>query len=342
MLSRSKKIFIKNTFHFICFIFGITFIVSFFTQRKLKILLYHRVANHEKLTFTNPLRVRPTIFAKQMRYLRRKKYNIISLDEGIRLLQEKQNIPKNSIIITFDDGYNDNYSEAFPILQKYGVPASIFLTTDFINTGRMWYHEIEKSISNTNVKTISLNGNNYSLYTKKQKNELLNKLIKYFKSYDLEKGSVNEFVDDLCKRLNTQMNSINGLSLTWDQIKEMNKFNISFGSHCVNHIPCSVHSEEILKREIIESKKIIDEMLNQNTIAFAYPYGEEKDYDKKTIKFLKDNGFIYALAVGEDFNNHFTNQYKLKRISIRGDDSMIDFYNRLSGTGIDRVLNKLI
>ena len=126
MLNRSKKIIIKNTFHFICFIFGISYIVSLFTRRKLKILLYHRVTNHEKLTFSNPLRVMPSVFAKQMRYLRRNKYNIISLDESIKLLKNKQGIPKNSIMITFDDGYKDNYLEAFPILKLKHTILNVF------------------------------------------------------------------------------------------------------------------------------------------------------------------------------------------------------------------------
>ena len=121
----------------------------------------------------------------------------------------------------------------------------------------MWYDEIDNSITKTKVSTLVHNGEKYYLGTKNGKNDLLNKLIRDFKSLDLNKTSINAYVDSLCYRFNTPINSTNGLSLTWDQIKEMNKFNISFGSHCVHHIPCSNHSKEIMESEIIDSKNTI-------------------------------------------------------------------------------------
>ena len=92
ILNRSNKIILKSIFHYICYIFGITYLVSLLTKKKLKIILYHRITNHERFTYTNPLRVTPSDFEKQMHYLRRKKFNIISLEDGIDLIINNKTI----------------------------------------------------------------------------------------------------------------------------------------------------------------------------------------------------------------------------------------------------------
>jgi peptidoglycan/xylan/chitin deacetylase (PgdA/CDA1 family) len=87
------------------------------------ILLYHSIGANDR-----PFTVLPDSFAKQMSWLRASGFNIVSLD---RLAEycEAGTIPKKTLAITFDDGYQDNYTNAFPILQRHGIPATIFITT---------------------------------------------------------------------------------------------------------------------------------------------------------------------------------------------------------------------
>ena len=139
----------------------------------LTIVMYHYVRRIKESQFPKIKGLEFEGFKRQLDYLE-KHYNLIKASQMIEYLRGGVRLPTNACLLSFDDGYKDNYSEAFPILCEYDIPASIFLTTHFINTGRMWYDEIEKSISNTNVNTISFNGNDYSLDTKKQKNMFLN------------------------------------------------------------------------------------------------------------------------------------------------------------------------
>jgi len=91
------------------------------------ILMYHSVSEHSNYFSA----ISPEIFNKQMMYLASKRYSIISLAELLRRLRAKEQLG-GAVVLTFDDGYGDNYTTVFPILKQYRFPATIFVTTDFI------------------------------------------------------------------------------------------------------------------------------------------------------------------------------------------------------------------
>jgi peptidoglycan/xylan/chitin deacetylase (PgdA/CDA1 family) len=105
-------------------------------RRNLAIVVYHKVNDdHEKGTQIRP-HVRgtsPGIFARQMKYLR-KRQTVVPLEDAVMAMRNGRALPKNAVAITFDDGYLDNYRHAFPILRRYGLPATFFLTTGFIGS----------------------------------------------------------------------------------------------------------------------------------------------------------------------------------------------------------------
>jgi peptidoglycan/xylan/chitin deacetylase (PgdA/CDA1 family) len=93
------------------------------------ILMYHRIGD-EQGSFS----VSPKNFTRQMEFLKKFKYRVISLEELVRSIREKKYIPKNSVVITFDDGYRNNFIYAYPVLKKLNFPATVFLISDFIDT----------------------------------------------------------------------------------------------------------------------------------------------------------------------------------------------------------------
>ena len=98
----------------------------------IRILMYHRVApgNHG-----DQLVVSPEAFGRQMRFLHRRNYRVTTLDEAFRWLQNGGEDSSRPVVITFDDGYQDNYLHAFPVLREYHLPATIFVVTDYIDQG---------------------------------------------------------------------------------------------------------------------------------------------------------------------------------------------------------------
>lgn len=94
------------------------------------ILMYHYINDEEPLK--SKLGVSPSSFEKQMRFLRRHNYNIITLEELVNLIAGENKIPRKTVAITFDDGYLDNYTNAYPVLKKYNIPATIFVVINRI------------------------------------------------------------------------------------------------------------------------------------------------------------------------------------------------------------------
>ena len=101
-------------------------------KKSIRALVYHNITDlfvpDEWQQMTTPR----DLFEKQMRYLAENGYKTISAYEAYKNLVSETEIPSKSICITFDDGYRDNYRNAFPILEKYGLKASVFITADFV------------------------------------------------------------------------------------------------------------------------------------------------------------------------------------------------------------------
>jgi peptidoglycan/xylan/chitin deacetylase (PgdA/CDA1 family) len=94
------------------------------------ILMYHHIDHRDQEW---KLSVSPESFERQMEFLKAHQYKVLSLSEYIEMLQKKQPVPKKSVVITFDDGYDNNFINAFPVLRKMGFPATIFIQEDGIN-----------------------------------------------------------------------------------------------------------------------------------------------------------------------------------------------------------------
>ncbi|MFH1645826.1 MAG: polysaccharide deacetylase family protein [Candidatus Omnitrophota bacterium] len=112
------------------------------------VLMYHKIDNN---FMNSKLSVSPKSFEKQMRFLRKKNYNIVSLDKLKMLLSSKLPIPRKTIAVTFDDGYKNNYTAAFPTLKKYSIPATVFVVTDKVGRdGYMSWDDL-KEMSENNI-----------------------------------------------------------------------------------------------------------------------------------------------------------------------------------------------
>ncbi len=124
----SKRKIIKR---FFCGFLAVLIILVFFFATVLQdkyvppVLMYHSV--NPKPKAGRMLTVSVKTFQRQMRFLKEHRYNVVPLEELAALVREKKKIPRNTLAITFDDGYVDNYIYAFPILKKYNLPATVFI-----------------------------------------------------------------------------------------------------------------------------------------------------------------------------------------------------------------------
>ena len=283
---------------------GIFRLSSLINRNVLSILMYHGFflpADKTGLTIFKSKHLNIEIFENHLK-LFTKYCTPISLEAAI----VSKKLPPNPIVLTFDDGYKNNYIYAFPLLKKYKVPATIFVTTGFVDrTDYLWTDRLEFIIYNTNSKNVDLYWENTKLTLELSTDEQMKKTIYTIKVLlkTLPETQKISFLDNLQNLLRVEYNwdkipSVH-LPLTWDEIREMKSSGlVSIGSHTVTHPILSKCSYEKQRRELMLSRQRIIEELGEDCTLFAYPNGKINDYNHETIGLLKESGYRGAVTTG--------------------------------------------
>lgn len=289
-------------------------------RHKLAILAYHRVDSAER----NPWSLRPVtpeIFEREIRYIL-KLYRIISCDELIKQLSNLDHIALNTAVITFDDGYKDFYLNAYPILKKYNLPAIVFLTTGHIGKGDLfWWDKVGYILAKTRLMAIDLgalgtyqfepNGDRKSM-----SNEVIEKL-KQLKISDRDRA-INQLIDMTGVNIPSHLGE--EMILSWQEIKEMSRNNISFGSHSVTHPILTRIPLEEAEKEIVDSKKQIEKEIDREVTTFCYPNGGPGDYNDDIKNILNGNGYRCAMTfIPSRFVSKKPSPFELPRITVTSD-----------------------
>ncbi len=280
------------------------------------ILIYHRVDEPNRFPWAmTPTRIKN--FEKEMEYLTNK-YNVISLDFLEQIIREGRSIPRKAVVITFDDGFKDNYLNAYPILKKYNVPATIFITTGYIGSDELnWRDKVNYGIWNTSKEMFQAEHiGNIPLHTGLQRRIAASKIKTILE--EMPKDNRCLYIEGLLRKLKVRISpELNKeFMLSWEEIREMNKNGIGIGSHSISHPVLTEISLEDAKKEIIESKRHIEEKLDKHVIAFAYPYGKSDSYNESIKEIVKTTGYTCA-AICANFSpvKSDTDIYELERIS---------------------------
>jgi peptidoglycan/xylan/chitin deacetylase (PgdA/CDA1 family) len=242
-------------------------------------------------------------------------FSICSLGEAIERLK-RNDIPDNAVVITFDDGYKDNYINAFPILKRLSIPSTIFLATDAIGSGRiLWHDRVFSAFRRTRAKYIENFGNSskrYYLKTLEEKIYSQQDILKFLWSIDNDEKLF--WIDYLTEILDVRDNEISSdCMLTWDDINIMHKNGITFGSHTVEHPILTMVSPERAKKEICESKIIIEEKIGIPVKFFAYPKGKKEDFNDTIKGILREYEYICGLTTVFGTNDCNQDLFEMRR-----------------------------
>ena len=263
------------------------------TKSQVAILIYHRVCPKKDEWSLESLN--PESFETQMRYFAQN-YEILSLDKLVQYLNSGKSFPEKAVAVTFDDGYKDNYLYAYPILRKYNIPATFFLTTGYIGGGELfWWDKVAYIIENTSIKKLNLTDlSAYSLQSDIEKNQAKSIIIERLKKLpDNKRNSIIKKLLDICQ-VGVPHDIGKNLLLSWKEVKEMDTAGITFGAHSVNH-PILINMPlEQSKNEIVQSKKDIEEKLGKDVTAFSYPCGV---FNAEIVELVRKSGFTCAVSV---------------------------------------------
>lgn len=217
------------------------------------------ILNYHKIDYLNhALSISPQEFEEQMAYLHDNGYHTITPDQLMNYLNRGKKLPAKPIMITFDDGYLDNYMNAYPILKKYGFTATIFLVTNLV-------------------------------------------------------GNDNRF-------------------MSWDQVREMQRAGIVFGSHTVNHAVLTKLSPEDAIQELKGSRQVMQKELGEAPRYFAYPTGA---YNLQIEELVRQTGYAAAFTIRYGQAGVSSDPYALERIPLfKGQRTFSSFFIRLTGAPI--------
>lgn len=329
----------------LCF-FRADYLFRFLNRNKLLIVTYHGVFSDNKYDSGLFTHIHIDLFREHVSFLK-ENYNIITVSDLTDAISNRKKLPPYSALITFDDGFENNYDLAFPILQELRLPASIFLTVDYIGTKNLlWFDELFLILRQA-VKC--------NIDPRKISHSLSNTC------YSLEMGTLYRIVSQQYKKMTNaeRVRKISDLKklvdicydplhdqfklLSWEQVREMKSSGlVEFGVHTATHRILSGLSDTEFEAEIIKPKKTLESKLSCEMTSFCYPNGTpDVDFYSTHEEFLASNGYLCSFSTQEKLNPDGYNPYRLCRMSIGNDvTSDINFF-KLNVSGLLLFLNKL-
>lgn len=306
----------------------------FANRSKALILTYHRFGE-----LRDGVKTSAHAFARQLDYLA-SHYRVVPLSYLAELMTSGRELPPSVAALTIDDGYLDSYEIAFPILRRYGLPATIFLVTGFVDRERwLWTDQLrfltlktratrlEADLSGEKLR-MSLSGRASRLRAATELNSRLKALPD-----ESKQDAINSLASSLRVSL-PELPPHEYCSLTWDQAREMESFGVEIGSHTVSHPILTNVGEAVLRAELEESKSRLEAELGHAVKLFCYPNG---DYDARVRRAVEEAGYTCAVTVEPGLNDSMSDMLALKRVHTEQD--LARFAQATSG--FEQVKNRL-
>lgn len=243
------------------------------------------------------LRVSPKYF-EQFLLLHSRKEEFISIDEVPERIKKHKRGDRPFAVITFDDGYDDNFTYAYPILKKLQIPFVIYVAVNLVNDhAPIWNypHIIERIIrKNDNIELE--NGEKYQCQTEVEKDETFRQLQSHMFSWPY-KAFHTEFERIFGAYLTEDVFPIN--TLTWEQIKQLADDPLcTIGAHSISHCRLNMTERKDLLYEILNSKRAIEKYTEKPVSSMSYPYGAKSDVSNEAKCVAQEVGYVTALMSG--------------------------------------------
>jgi peptidoglycan/xylan/chitin deacetylase (PgdA/CDA1 family) len=290
--------------------------------RDLRILAYHRVVtveNEETFDFDLDLiSASEQQFREQMELLSRR-FHPIRFREVIDAFERGTALPPRPVIVTFDDGYDDNYRTAFPILREFGIPGTFFVSTGHVDTGRAFaYDWLVHMICLTKAERLTIQelGIDEPLGDRPQRRALAEQLLDRVKWLDAGVQA------SIVQRLETEWSMPRDTHkdcrpMTWDQLREMTAAGMEIGSHGVWHNMLAKLPREEMVAEVNRSKASLDRELGVPAEVLSYPVGGFDAYDERVMRAAREAGFKVGCSYTPGTSPVPTHvQFELRRLPV--------------------------
>lgn len=278
---------------------------------RLSILIFHRVLpKHDPLMPGEP---DAALFEAQMKWVAQA-FKVLPLVEAGRRLRDNT-LPVNAACITFDDGYADNVTVAAPILAALRLPATFFVTTAFLDGGRMWNDTVIESVrmaAGPRLDLGSLGLGEWPCATDAERVSTIDRLLERIKY--LEPAERQATVDRIAALVGLPAKST--LMMTSQQLRELRRHSMSIGAHTVTHPILATLEPEAARREIEDGRRVLEDILKERVKVFAYPNGKpERDYNATHVRMVREMGFDLAVSTAWGVSDAGTDLFQLPRFT---------------------------
>jgi len=303
-------------------------------NKKFKVLLYHGVSqynNFQGIENFSKKHISRKLFFKQMLFLK-KNCNVISINELEKYKKEKI-IKKNTVIISFDDGFENNFKVAAPILKKFNLPCIFYISSGMIGKNDMfWVDKIEDIINRTKIKYIDIilhKKIRFSLKSKLEKIKAVEQIKKYCKNISaIKKDKLINSLSNVLKIKPNNKYSKNYRIMNWQQIKKLASNNLfEIGGHSFNHDILTRLPVSKMKRSIKQSITLLEKKLNKKIKHYSYPEGQSTDYNNEIKKYLKSLGIKICPTAINGVATLDEDNFEIKRIMVGINGKKFPFTN---------------
>ena len=283
------------------------------------ILLYHGVTKSKSFGIENYSNKHVYVdeFEKQMKWISKNK-NVVSIREVTN--------KSNSVSVTFDDTFKNIHDVALPILKKYKIPATFFITTGFIDSENMfWVDKLEHMINFSTKDEIKFDNKIFKLTNDDYKIIALTE-IKY-KLKNIDPSYRDSSLSEIKRQTGWNHNTIvdNYKMLSSEDVKNLDDYPMyEVGGHTVNHEILSYLSDDDLEYEISKCIKTLENISGRKIDLFSYPEGQENHYNQKVIDCLKKHNITICPSAIDGFLEN-EDEFNYRRIMVGFQDNKFPF-----------------
>lgn len=298
------------------------------------ILTYHSVL-HDPLPFPIWHHLSLEHFEHQIAYLA-KHFRCVSMSE---LLDghARGHIPPYTVSLTFDDGYRNNLTQVLPLLQRYNLPATLFITGGFVTTAQMlWPEWIACALAQTKLPTVNFAGQILDLRNTDARALAFRAATAGFRN--ISPSEIPARVDELLRATQLTRAQVENsamrqaiAALNWDEVRQLHASGLfEFGAHTINHWHLTKLSHEQARAEIIGAKLLIEEQVGPVNY-FAYPYGGPDDFDATHRALAIEAGYRAIFTASTQTVTPQSDVFELPRMGIGAHLSDEEFIYSLRG-----------
>ncbi len=291
------------------------------SRAKYVVLTYHRVGTEGvPLYCTLPRHV----FAEQMAYLARH-FRVISIQQMAEELKDPDRTGQ-ALAISFDDGYLGTYTEAFPVLQRFGLPATVYLTAGAVESGEtLWYDRIFLRFqkADTDLYLTLDTPRTFRLTGYQDRIGAAAEVVGYLRT--LPDDRRQRWCEEFEATIPLPEHELRGAMMTWEHARVMQRSGISFGAHTMTHPVVSRLSSAPLRDELKGAKLLIEEKLECAVEHFAFPFGKPGECGVQSSEVLASLGYRSAMTSIAGVNEHGADPFRLRRLGV-GDSCSIAYF----------------